>query len=386
VPHGADISSGASADSATEGRAIALLYVGTAVMVVALTAQRSFFPHPHWTFWIFRASFWHLLRGQNLYARYGSHDLFKYSPTAALLIAPFAVFPYPVGMLFWNAFNVGALILAFRRLFPSRLAALALLLVLPELFNATQASQSNALVAALILIAFYNLEGDGAFAATLAIAVGTAIKIFPIAALSLAVLYPRRLRGALAFALCAAALFLLPLAITSTAMLHAQYGWWLGVEAHDAVARGASVMRVLHELFHVDWPNWPVQLVGVLVLLAPLCRRSRWSDIHFRRTFLASLLVFVVIFNHQSETPSFIIAATGVAVWYIWSPRDHLRLAFVLLSLTGLYAWGYLPIWAVMQGELHGMVLPSWRLWPENTSREMVGTRAALWSGKESAG
>src|SRR5665647_859297 len=81
-------SSAASADSTAErSPAIALLYAATAVMVVALTAQRSFFPHPHWTFWIFRASFWHLLHQQNLYARYGSHDLFKYSPTAALPVS-----------------------------------------------------------------------------------------------------------------------------------------------------------------------------------------------------------------------------------------------------------------------------------------------------------
>ena len=347
-------------------------------MVVALTAQRSFFAHPHWTFWIFRASFWHLLHQQNLYARYGSHDLFKYSPTAALLFAPFAVFSYPVGMLFWNAFNVGALIAVFRRLFPRRHAALALLLVLPELFNATQASQSNALVAALILLAFYSLENDHAWVASLAIAVGTAIKLFPIAALSLAIFYSCRRRVALAFVLCAAALCLLPLTITSPAMLHAQYDWWRGVEAIDAMDRGASVMRALQELFRVDWPNWPVQLAGVLVLLAPLLRRSSWSDVHFRRTYLASLLVFVVIFNHQSETPSFIIAATGAAIWYMWSPRDHLRLALVLLGLTGLNAWGYLPIWAVMQAELHGAVLPVWRLWPEKAERRYRAAAAGL--------
>ena len=372
-------SSAASADSTAErSPASALLYAATAVMVVALTAQRSFFPHPHWTFWIFRASFWHLLHQQNLYARYGSHDLFKYSPTAALLFAPFAVFSYPVGMLFWNAFNVGALIVVFRRLFPRQHAALVLLLVLPELFNATQSSQSNALVDALILLAFYSLENGRAWVASLAIAVGTAIKLFPIAALSLAILYACRRRVALEFVLCAAALFLLPLTITSPAMLHAQYDWWRGVETTDAIARGASVMRALHELFRVDWPNWPVQLAGVLMLLAPLLRRSSWSDIQFRRTYLASLLVFVVIFNHQSETPSFIIAAAGAAVWYIWSPRDHLRLALVLFGLTGLYAWGYLPIWAVMQAELHGAVLPVWRLWPEKAERRYRAAAAGL--------
>ncbi|MFI5243112.1 MAG: hypothetical protein ACHQRL_08895, partial [Gemmatimonadales bacterium] len=68
------------------------------------------------------------------------------------------------------------------------------------------------------------------------------------------------------------------------------------------------------------------------------------------------LLVFVVIFNHQAERPSFVIAAAGVAIWFVQSPRDAARLALVLLSLTGLRAWGYLPVWAVMQAELHGVL------------------------------
>jgi len=49
-------------------------------------------------------------------------------------------------------------------------------------------------------------------------------------------------------------------------------------------------------------------------------------------TYLASLLVFVVIFNHQAERPSFVIAATGAAIWFVESPRDRLRLALALVS------------------------------------------------------
>src|SRR5438270_8195721 len=95
---------------------LTLLYVAIALMVLALTAQRSFYPHDHWTFWIFRASFWHLLHQQDLYARYGRHDLFKYSPTAALLFAPIAVPPFALALLIWNAVNAGALVYALRRI------------------------------------------------------------------------------------------------------------------------------------------------------------------------------------------------------------------------------------------------------------------------------
>jgi len=56
-------------------------------------------------------------------------------------------------------------------------------------------------------------------------------------------------------------------------------------------------MLLLHDALRVSWPNWPVQLFGVLALLLPLTRRDRWPDPSFRLGYLASLLVFVVIFK-----------------------------------------------------------------------------------------
>src|SRR5450432_4041584 len=226
-----------------------LVYATIALMVLGLTAQRSYYPHPYWTFWIFRASFWHLIRGQNLYAHYGNHDLFKYSPTAALLFAPFAIPPFALGLLIWNALNATALIAALNSLLKRGDKTLAVLLVLPELFISLQASQSNALVTSLILFAFVAMERGQQLRASLAIATGVAIKLFPIAALSFALFHPKRARAFLAFGLSSHVLFLLPLTIVSPAMLVAQYGWWRAVETTDASARGASVMQVFHQAF-----------------------------------------------------------------------------------------------------------------------------------------
>lgn len=347
---------------------LALLYAAIAVMVLALTAQRSLYPHDHWTFWIFRASFWHLLHQQDLYARYGRHDLFKYSPSAAVLFAPIAFPPYALALLIWNAVNASALVYAIKRVAREHDAALVILLVMTELFVSMQASQCNALIAALMVLAFVALENGRQIRGYLAIAVGMAIKIFPVAALVLAVFHPRRLRGAAIFALCVLVLFLLPLMVTSPSMLKMQYGWWHQVEGSDALLRGSSVMWLLQHALHVEWPNWPVQIAGVVVLVLPLLHRDRWTDEQFRRLFLTSLLVFVVLFNHQAERPSYIIAATGVAIWYADSSREPYRLMLVLLSLTGLRALGYLPVWIVMQLELHRLPLR----WVE---RERTGRR-----------
>lgn len=327
------------------------VYMVLGVIILSVTAQRSLFPHP--TFPIFRLSFWNLLHGRNLYAGYGLGDRFKYSPTMALLFGPFALPPFALGLLLWNTLNVGALVYALDKLFSRSDATLALVLLIPEIHEAMQRSQSNTLVAALIVLAFVSLEREHQLRGYLAIAMGAAIKLFPLAALSFAIFHRRRLRAAIVFALCAIAMLLLPLLVTPASTLLAQYKWWYDIESVDALARGTSVMVLLHRALNVDWPNWPVQLAGLTVLLLPLVHVHRWKDPSFRIAFLASLLVFVVIFNHQAERPSFVIASTGVAIWFVTTSREPWRMALVLFSLTGLYAVGFLPVWAAMQFDLH---------------------------------
>ncbi|MEO8880788.1 MAG: glycosyltransferase family 87 protein [Gemmatimonadaceae bacterium] len=328
-----------------------VVYVVLGVILLSVTAQRSLFFHP--TFPIFRLSFWNLLDGRNLYAGYDLGDRFKYSPTAALLFGPFALPPFALGLLLWNTLNVVALVYALDRLFSRSDATLALVLLIPEIHGAMQRSQSNTLVAALIVLAFVCLERERQVSGYLAIALGAAIKLFPLAALSFAIFHHRRMRAAIVFAACAIFLLLLPLLVTPASTLLAQYRWWYEIESVDAFARGTSVMSLLHRALSVDWPNWPVQLAGLIVLLLPLVHVDRWKDPGFRVAFLASLLVFVVIFNHQAERPSFVIASTGVAIWFVTTSREPWRMALVLFSLTGLYAGGFVPVWAAMQLDLH---------------------------------
>ena len=51
---------------------------------------------------------------------------------------------------------------------------------------------------------------------------------------------------------------------------------------------------------------------GCALLVLPIVLRpSRWGDGDFRRTYLGSVLIFSVIFNHKAEQPSFMIAANS---------------------------------------------------------------------------
>jgi hypothetical protein len=279
-------------------------------------------------FIIFRAAFTHLRIGSDLYAAYPAEhvDFFKYSPTFALLFAPFAALPFGVALFAWNVLNVLLIYYAIRMVLPPAQRLEAIRLTGIGLVTTIDGTQSNGLVAALIVIAFAALERDRLAAAATAIAASALVKVFPLAAVAFALPRRDRWRFALVGLTIGAALVVLPVIVTAPATLAQQYRSWYALGAVDAMDRGASVMRILHLTVGYDGPNWPIQLAGTALLLLPLVvRPGRWADAGFRRAFLASLLVYAVIFNHKAEQPSFVIAVVGVAIWYAIMPRSLVR-------------------------------------------------------------
>src|SRR5947207_4611394 len=313
-------------------RSIFALYLASAVFV---TVQRGVFS-PSNNFKVFRAAAVNLLAHRDLYAAHPDQhfDFYKYSPTFALLFALLAALPFAPALLIWSLLNSLLLWYAVRRLLPEHQATLALGLVYLEVLFAMQYTQSNGLVTALILLAFLALEQGRQLRAALLIGVDMFVKIFPLAAVALALFHPRRWRFALCVAALALGLALLPLLVIPPHELIAQYRSWWTIETADAsrVNRGDSVMQYLYQWLGADWPHWPVQLAGtLLLLLAPLAlERRHWSERDFRLRFLCSLLIYVVLFNHQSERASFVIAYTGLSLWYAVSAPDRMRNAIAL--------------------------------------------------------
>lgn len=350
--------------------AVRQLVSGQPVERAVASAQR-----PAGNFEIFRAASRHLFTGQDLYAAYPAEhtDRFKYSPTFALLFAPLAWLPWPLALFLWSALNAFALFFAVERLLPPKQALVVQAALLLEVLRAMQNAQSNALVAALIIFSFVALERGRSWGAALAVGIGACVKIFPLAALTFAIPRRRALHTGLAAAGAGAALIATPLLVATPSVLLAQYRSWHGIESLDAQQRWFSVMELIHRWFGVSWPNWPVQLGAVALLLLPLAlRHSRWGDARFRLLYLCSVLMFVVLFNHQAERASYVIAFTGAAIWFASEARAWWRTAlFVIAFLTiplmstlipgaphspsaMLYrlALPMLAIWIVVQGEL----------------------------------
>jgi hypothetical protein len=355
---------------------IAVLWAGA---VVAATVQQGLL-HQNNNFLIFRAASVHLLHGQDLYTAYPAlhFDFYKYSPTFALLFLPFALPPLWLGMLLWNTLNAGSLYFAMGTVLPLRSANVARAIVFLDMLGSLQNVQSNALVAALIIFTFAAYERRHTVLGSVAAVVGATIKIFPLAAVSFAVFHPRKRRIAVALVASTIVLVALPLLVTTPASLAMQYSSWHAIQEADAMARGYSVMEIVQLLLHSDWPNWPQQLAGVVLLLAPLVVwRERWGEWQFGRLYLCSVLLFCLIFNHKAESPTFVIGVAGAAIWFASLDRRSRRdwallgviVVFTILSssdampvvlqrnLFDPYRLKVIPLillWVVLQGRLWG--------------------------------
>lgn len=358
-----------------------LLLVYVAVPVVASVHKWLTGPQRGYNnFLIFRRSFLSLWRGEDLYALHpdAHFDLFKYSPTFAFAMGPFALMPAWLGLILWNVINTACLGYALTRVVPAARRPFVHAFIFFELLTTTQNAQSNALMAGLTILALIWLEEGRTGRAALAVAISGLIKVYGFGAAGLFLFFPRRVR---AFALLAAfsvALSLLPLLVTRPDQLLGQYRSWGQLLGGDhAASIGISVMGILRSWFAISPDKMLVALVGGVLQGLAFLRFSRWGDKAWRQAVLASLMVFLVIFNHKAESATFIIAVAGVCIWYTAEPRGALdrvlmALAFVLtvLSPTDLfpaslrrtlvvpYALKALPcvlIWVRMQWELHGL-------------------------------
>jgi len=319
---------------------------------------------------IFRWSFFHLLGQQDIYAPYPDHyyDIFKYSPSWAMLFAPFALPPMAIGFFLWDLGAALLLYHAVQRLLPEREARLALAIAYLEFAAAMQhASNTNSVTVALIIMAFVALEQGRHVEAGIAVATGALMKVYPLAALTFGLFHGRKGRLAGAFAAALAALVALPLLVTPPAELLAQWRSWGRVLERDALEQGYSVMHLVDVWTGVVWPNWPQQLAGAALLLLPLAlRRHQWGDSHFRRLFLCSVLLYVLIFNHEAEPPSFVVGFTGIAIWYAMSRHTAVRNALMGFAFVGVpLLHSELVPWSIRQHALapEVMIYPCVVLW-----------------------
>ncbi len=292
---------------------------------------------------IFEKSFDHLLAGLDLYAAYPDdhYDLFKYSPTFAVMMAPFAFVPRIFGIIIWNLLNMLAPVWAVSKLqIQQKEKTFILFLLFIELLSSVQNAQSNGLMLGLIIGAFVYFEKGKPFTALLLICVGFYIKLFAAVAALLFVFYPHKIKSILGGLFFVAAFALLPLIVVSWDTLMMQYTSWFELVANDpAHEQNFSFMTLMERTVGLHAADIYFLIPGALLLVLPLMRISKFKEHSFRLMYLCSVLIWVVIFNHKAESPTYCIALGGIAIWFVMGEKNLIRksimiAAFILVALS----------------------------------------------------
>ena len=327
-------------------RTILWLWIALSVIAAVLKYNRT-----DNNYRIFRGVFWHTLQGTSLYAEYPLeyYDVNHYGPFFSLVIAPFALMPIPLGLVFWCiALSLTLYFAITRSTFSSWQQMFVLWFCSETLLTSLFMQQFNIAIAAIIIASYALIEKERDFWAACLIVLGTFVKLYGIVGLAFFFFSRHKGKFVLSLLFWGVVLFVAPMIISSPGYVVSQYHEWfvclvekngenLASEAQNISALG-MVRRVLGNPQYSDL----LILAPALVLFAlPYLRFKQWRNEGFRMTLLASVLLFTVLFSTGSESSSYIIALSGVCVWYFAAPwqrgkADIWLLVFVfLLSSMG---------------------------------------------------
>ena len=276
---------------------------------------------------IYKYVFINLLSQVNLYSQQSAHfeDSNHYGPLFGLLIAPFTYLPDSAGCILWVMFNALILYMAIRQLpitFNQQLAVL--LICAHELMTASYNVQFNPIMAAIIILSFVFINRKQDFWATLLIVAGTFIKLYGIVGLAFFFFSKDKLTFIWSFVLWSAVLFCLPMLVSSPHFVVQSYHDWYdslshkNIENEFSAMQDISVMGMIRRVFNYGkLSNMLVLLPGLLLFCTAYIRYKSFKSLQFRLLLLSSTLIFTVIFSTGSESPTYIIAFTGVAIWFI---------------------------------------------------------------------
>ena len=296
-------------------------------------------------FRIFRSALPHLLGHQNLHLEYPAEywDLFLYHPSFCIFFAPFSVLPESVAIVLWLIFCALVLFYAIK-LLPIEAGQKVFFwwYILIELVTSLHSQQTNPVIAALGLFTFVFLEKGKVKWAALFPVLAFCIKGYGLIFAALFLFYPKKGQYIAYSLLWVVILGLLPLPVTGIDHFVQVYKDWLDVLIQDhRVNYGFSVMGLIKVWFPSFSPGdvTKVQLGGLLLFALTWSRAliaKTFSDQSGRMLLLAYASLWVILFNHAAESPTYVIAIAGVALYYIvhrnnFQPWARILIIFVFL-------------------------------------------------------
>jgi len=295
---------------------------------------------------IFKNVFLNTLQQKNLFIHYPDlyFDLNHYGVFFSLLIAPFAVMPDWLGISLWNLANTFIFVYAIHRLpLSDPKKALFALFCLQEYITAALSLQFNIALTGLLMLSAILIYERKEVQSVTAILVGVFVKIYGIVGLSQFFFIKNKIRFIVAGLVIAVLFFVLPMVYSSPQFVIQSYADWFQsiIEKNNenqvlGNMQDISLMGFFRRILgDASISNLVFLAFGLPLFAAPYIRISQYKHYAFQLMILASTLLFLVLFSSSSESPTYIIAVTGVMIWFFLqkkrSPWIIALLVFVII-------------------------------------------------------
>ena len=299
---------------------------------------------------VFYHSFWHAWQQMPLYIIYPEDgNYFLYGPLFAVLMTPLAVLPFQLGRLLW------LLLITFVPYWSIRKTSFSIRQQLFILwFTAAEAalcildSESNSLILACLIFSYYLIDKEKDQWAALVIALGAATKLFGIVGLAFLPFSRHKLRLCSWVIVWLVLLLGLPMIVFGPEYVWGQYIEWYNVLVHKndlnqfASGQNVSLLGIVRKVSGcATYSDLWLMIPGAILFALPYLRFDQYKYPAFRQTILASVLMFMLLFTTSSESSGYIIAMTGVAIWYTAAPWKRNKwdialmvFAFIVTSMT----------------------------------------------------
>lgn len=334
-------------------RFICFVWIITAIACGMLKYSRGSYNN----YLIFKNVFWHVFHQLPLYNAYPKEyfDITHYGVFFSAVVFPFSIFPNALGVVLWVSANAWLLYYAIRKLELNKNQHLFIFLFcIIELFNSLASQQFNVGIAAIIILAYHLVEKKKDFWAAFFIMMGAFTKLYGIVGLAFLPFSRNKKRFILSCIFWSAFMFFFPMIYSSSSYVWLQYHLWiadiLGKNSHNlfAIYQNISLLGLVRKMSgNGSYSDLWLIIPGIILFCLPYLRVKQYRAQSFKALYLASVLLFVVLFSTGSESSSYIIAFAGVGIWYVKTPSDTKKLNLCLLIfafiLTGLSSSDLFP-------------------------------------------
>lgn len=325
--------------------------LGLWILLAIIAWITKYFHGSYNNFLIFKYTFWHVIEKLPMFVPYTNEymDVNHYGPVFSLVIAPFALSPLGLGLFLWLTVLSLFLYYAVRELpLLQKQRIFIYWFCAHELLTALFMSQFNIAIAAIIVLSYAFIEKEKEPYAAFLIMLGTFVKLYGIVGLAFFFFSRHKKKFVFYCIVWAAVLFVAPMLISSPEYVLSQYqDWFERLQVKNqlnmfADKQNISLLGMVRKISgSSSYSDLWLIIPGLMAFAIPYLRIKQYKYPAFRKTLLASTLMFVVLFSTGSESSTYIIPFIGVAIWYVVAPWKRSKLdiglmifAFILTSMS----------------------------------------------------